>query len=93
MRWSHILRETATLASNPGADPDIRDVVYDSRHAGPGALFIAMRGGTADGNRFTRTVREQGAAAVITDSRETFAFLDSSEFPGALVEHGRRAWQ
>ena len=91
MRWSHILRETATLASNPGADPDIRDVVYDSRHAGPGALFIAMRGGTADGNRFTRAVREQGAAAVITDSRETFAFLDSSEFPVALVEHGRRA--
>ena len=91
MRWSHILREVPVLASNNGADPAIRDVVYDSRQAGPGALFVAMRGGTADGNRFVRQVREQGAAAVLTDSRETFAFLDSSEFPVALVQHGRRA--
>ncbi|WP_419803793.1 UDP-N-acetylmuramoyl-L-alanyl-D-glutamate--2,6-diaminopimelate ligase [Terriglobus sp.] len=91
MRWSHILRETATLAANPGGDPDIRDIAYDSRQAGPGALFVAMHGGTADGNRFVREVREQGAAAVLTDSRETFALLDSSGFPVALVEHGRRA--
>ena len=91
MRSSHILRETATLAANPGSDPVLSDVVYDSRQAGPGTLFVAMRGGTADGNRFIRQVREQGTAAVLTDSRETFAFLDSSEFPVALVEHGRRA--
>ncbi|GAA3761250.1 UDP-N-acetylmuramoyl-L-alanyl-D-glutamate--2,6-diaminopimelate ligase [Terriglobus aquaticus] len=91
MLWSHILRETTALASNPGSDPNITDVVYDSRQAGAGSLFVAMRGGTADGNRYIRQVRQQGAAAVITDSRETFAFLDSSESPVALVEHGRRA--
>ena len=91
MRWSHILRETATLATNPGADPDLRDVFYDSRQTGPGALFVAMRGGTADGNRFIRQVREQGAVAVLTDSRETFSSLNRDDFPVALVDHGRRA--
>ena len=91
MRWSDILRETATLASNIGTDPDIQDVVYDSREVRPGALFVAMHGGSADGNRFVRQARGAGAATVITDSRETFTFLDSSEFPVALVEHGRRA--
>lgn len=91
MRWSFLLGNIEVLASNTSVDPEIGDVVYDSRNVAPGALFVAMQGGTVDGNRFVRQARDGGTAAVLTDSRETFAFLDSAEFPVALVPHGRRA--
>ena len=31
---------------------DVRGVQYDSRRVRPGDIFVAMRGGSADGNRF-----------------------------------------
>jgi len=95
MRWQALLAETAHLAANHSADPEITEVVYDSRQVRPAAipstLFVAMQGGSADGNRFLRQAIDAGAAAILTDSRESFAFLDSKDLPVALVEHGRRA--
>ena len=43
----------------------IADVTADSRAAGPGALFVAVAGGRADGHRYIRHAVAQGAAAVI----------------------------
>lgn len=71
----------------------LRGVQYDSRQVGPGDVFVAMRGGVADGNRFIDTALGQGAVAVVTDSAEDFARL-GREHPGvgaALVVRGRRA--
>ena len=45
---------------------------YDSRRVGAGDVFVAMRGGTTDGNRYIDAAVAQGAAAVVTDSREAF---------------------
>ena len=66
---------------------------YDSRRVTPGDVFVAMRGGVADGNRFVSNALASGAAAIITDSCEVFNRLriGHQDLGLALVEHGRRA--
>ena len=66
----------------------VAGVEYDSRRVRPGALFVAMKGETSDGNRFIDRAITAGAVAVVTDSaaetpRPTVAW--------AQVAHGRRA--
>jgi UDP-N-acetylmuramoyl-L-alanyl-D-glutamate--2,6-diaminopimelate ligase len=45
-------------------DAEVSAVVYDSRKAGPGALFVAVPGLKADGHDFLRAALKAGAAAV-----------------------------
>jgi UDP-N-acetylmuramoyl-L-alanyl-D-glutamate--2,6-diaminopimelate ligase len=92
MKWADALREVAVVEWS-GATVDIAAVEYDSRRVGAGAAFVAMHGGTTDGNRYIDTAIAQGATAVATDSHEAYAKL-RREHPGiaaARVEHGRRA--
>jgi len=72
---------------------EVAGVEYDSRRVGPRDVFVAMRGGTADGNRYIDAAIAQGVAAVVTDSREAYERLrrDHAAVGAALVEHGRRA--
>jgi len=74
-------------------DVDVRGVQYDSRRVMAGDVFVAMRGGTSDGNRFVEAAIAKGASAIVTDSAEVFAVLKETrpELAVALVEHGRRA--
>ncbi len=92
MRWNDINAELRSLKT-AGSDAEIRGVHYDSRRVGPGDVFVAMRGGSTDGNRFVEAALQQGASAIITDSLEVFnqLQLDQPDLPLALVEHGRRA--
>jgi UDP-N-acetylmuramoyl-L-alanyl-D-glutamate--2,6-diaminopimelate ligase len=69
---------------------DISGVQYDSRKVRPGDLFVAMRGGATDGNRFIPQAIERGAKAIVTDSPVAFANRPKGT-PFYLVEHGRRA--
>jgi UDP-N-acetylmuramoyl-L-alanyl-D-glutamate--2,6-diaminopimelate ligase len=81
-----------SVLGRSGAAAEICGVAYDSRAVGAGMLFVAMRGGSTDGNRFVARALEQGAAAVVTDSAEVFAGLaDHEGVAAALVENGRRA--
>jgi UDP-N-acetylmuramoyl-L-alanyl-D-glutamate--2,6-diaminopimelate ligase len=81
------------LRERAGANPRVSDVVYDSRKVTAGALFVAMHGGTTDGNRFVENALQQGAVALVTDSAPTWQKIraDHPDFAVALVEHGRRA--
>lgn len=92
MQWSEILSEVAVQAC--GGDPaDVTGVAYDSRRIRHGDLFVAMRGGSVDGNRFIDAAIAQGAAAVLTDSHEAYEKLrrEHADVAAGLVEHGRRA--
>ncbi len=93
MRWSDITAELHSVKSAGCADIDVRGVQYDSRRIGPGDVFVAMRGGSTDGNRFVDAALQQSAAAIVTDTSEVFDRLQASrpELPIALVERGRRA--
>lgn len=63
----------------------ISDICSDSRQATKGSLFIALKGGNADGNDFLRQARENGACAVVTEI-ETKA-----DIPVIVVDDARRA--
>ena len=92
MNWNKACAELATLAS-ANAAVDVTGVEYDSRRVKPGDVFVAMRGGSADGNRYIDTALKQGAVAIVTDSREAFDGLRRKHpaAGAALVEYGRRA--
>jgi len=72
---------------------EVRGVQYDSRRVGAGDVFVAMQGGTTNGNKFVDAALKNGAVAVVTDSAEVFGRLrnERPELAIALVEHGRRA--
>lgn len=92
MDWNDVLHEVVTQECAK-APIEVTGVQYDSRRMRQGELFVAMRGGSADGNRHIDSAIAQGASAVVTDSREAYSRL-RREYPGvgsALVEHGRRA--
>ena len=93
MQWKQALAAVGTLASGGREDIDVRDVQYDSRRVHAGDVFVAMRGGSADGNQFVQSALRQGAAALLTDSAEVFQKVHATqpELAIALVESGRRA--
>src|ERR1700759_4727970 len=93
MRWSDAVANMTSLDVSGSETVDVRGVHYDSRRVSPGDVFVAMRGGTTDGNRFVDAALKNGASAIVSDSPEIFARLQA-EHPGfalALVSHGRRA--
>lgn len=94
MRWIDMMADILAAEQAAGAPGlDVSGVQYDSRRVTPEDVFVAMRGGVADGNRFVDKALASGAAAIITDLREIFDRLRTShpELGLALVEHGRRA--
>ncbi len=81
------LIDGAEILSSSG-NAGIHGLDYDSRRIEPGFCFVAMRGGTTDGNRFIDAAIERGAVAVVSDSateppRKNLAW--------AVAAHGRRA--
>jgi UDP-N-acetylmuramoyl-tripeptide--D-alanyl-D-alanine ligase len=51
-----------------GCDEGFSSVCVDSRKAGPGSLFIALRGGSDDGHRFVEAAFDGGAAGAMVDA-------------------------
>jgi UDP-N-acetylmuramoyl-L-alanyl-D-glutamate--2,6-diaminopimelate ligase len=93
MQWSEVVAAVRVVETAGRRDVEVRGVQYDSRRVSAGDVFVAMRGGTTDGNRFIDAAIRKGATAIVTDSLEVFVDLraQQSELALALVEHGRRA--
>ena len=68
------------LASAVGGELDgdagarVSDVTHDSRQAGAGWVFVAVRGEKSDGNRFAKDVDEKGAAGVVSEQERPADF-------------------
>jgi UDP-N-acetylmuramoyl-L-alanyl-D-glutamate--2,6-diaminopimelate ligase len=93
MRWSEVIAAMQAVHTSGRGDVDVHGVQYDSRRVSAGDVFVAMRGGTTDGNTYIDVALQKGASAVVTDSLEVFVDLrlQQPELALALVEHGRRA--
>jgi UDP-N-acetylmuramoyl-L-alanyl-D-glutamate--2,6-diaminopimelate ligase len=93
MNWNELIAEVSAVGSGGGADGPVTGVEYDSRRVQPGSVFVAMKGGSTDGNRYVEKAIAAGALGVITDSPEKFDHLLVFEagLPVLEVEHGRRA--
>ena len=76
-----------------GPDAAISGIEYDSRQVKSGTLFVAMKGGATDGNRFTEQAIAKGAAAIATDTAAIYEALQDAHPQLAVmqVEQGRRA--
>jgi UDP-N-acetylmuramoyl-L-alanyl-D-glutamate--2,6-diaminopimelate ligase len=48
-------------------ETNVTAVTYDSRQAGPGSVFVALRGANADGASFARDALNRGAVAVVSE--------------------------
>ena len=81
------LLDGAEILSQSGK-AEVSAVEYDSRRVTPGALFVAMRGDSTDGNRYIDAAIKQGAVAVVTDSS---AETPRPSVAWAVCTHGRRA--
>ncbi len=46
-------------------NPDINDVIYDSRKVTQGDVFVCLKGYTSDGHKYAKSAVEKGAAALV----------------------------
>ena len=79
-------------------DVETEDVIYDSRKAAPGKVFVAMKGIRADGHSFIPQVLKVGVTVLVTE-RPVEEELKASGLSGeelnkitvVMVEEGRHA--
>ena len=69
-------------------ETDISDIVYDSRHAGPGMLFVAIAGTVTDGHKYISEVISKGVSAVVVE-KETE--VENPDITMIKVADGRAA--
>jgi UDP-N-acetylmuramoyl-L-alanyl-D-glutamate--2,6-diaminopimelate ligase len=86
-----VLRELLAALPRAGVrpghhDPAILEIVFDSRRAGHGSLFVAYRGVEVDGHDYAAAAVARGAVAVVVE-RE----LPDLDVPQVLVPDGREA--
>jgi len=93
MNWKELVDEVTAVGVGGDSDQPVTGVEYDSRKVRPGAVFVAMKGGSTDGNRFVDKAIRAGALGIITDSAPAFDHLlvFQAGLPVLEVEHGRRA--
>lgn len=67
MKLSALLERIEYTCCQGSTDQEIRTVVYDSRKAEEGSLFICIRGAVADGHKFIPDVLEKGVKAIVAE--------------------------
>jgi UDP-N-acetylmuramoyl-L-alanyl-D-glutamate--2,6-diaminopimelate ligase len=67
MKLQELLAGAGAQGPLVNAEVQISSVVYDSRQAKAGSLFVAIHGEKTDGNRFIEAAVERGAAAVVSE--------------------------
>jgi len=65
VKLSELAAQVPGTEVESGADVDVREVVQDSRRAGPGCLFVAVRGQRVDGHDFAWQAARQGSAVAL----------------------------
>ncbi|MDR3452964.1 MAG: UDP-N-acetylmuramoyl-L-alanyl-D-glutamate--2,6-diaminopimelate ligase [Rhodoferax sp.] len=93
MKWNELIAEITAVGAEGTSDAPITGIEYDSRRVRPGSVFVAMKGGTTDGNRYVEKALAAGALGIVTDSAPAFDHLVvyNAGTPVVEVEHGRRA--
>ena len=93
MLWPDLIAEITAVGTSGTSTEPIAGIEYDSRRVRPGSVFVAMKGGSTDGNRYTDKAIAAGAIGIITDSSHSFDHLVvyKPDIAVVEVEHGRRA--
>ncbi|MGD0901988.1 MAG: UDP-N-acetylmuramoyl-L-alanyl-D-glutamate--2,6-diaminopimelate ligase [Terracidiphilus sp.] len=93
MNWQELAAEVTAVGAGGDSVQPVTGVEYDSRRVRPGSVFVAMKGGSTDGNRYVEKAIAAGALGIITDSAQKFDHLLVFQpgLPVLEVENGRRA--
>ena len=93
MNWPDLIAEITVVGSSGSSAQTVTGIEYDSRRVRPGCIFVAMKGGSTDGNRYINKAIDAGAIGIITDSAHSYDHLVvyKPDIAVAEVEHGRRA--
>ncbi|HLL96436.1 MAG TPA: Mur ligase domain-containing protein, partial [Spirosoma sp.] len=67
MQLKDLLYRIPLLATAGSMNTDITSLTMDSRKAGPGSLFVAVRGTITDGHNYIQMAIQQGAVAVLCE--------------------------
>ena len=86
MKLKELLTGTDIIDSNADMELDISSVCYDSRSAGPGSLFVAIRGFKTDGHKYISSARGLGAAAAVVEEAP-----QGVDIPYIVVKDSRKA--
>jgi UDP-N-acetylmuramoyl-L-alanyl-D-glutamate--2,6-diaminopimelate ligase len=68
-KFSALLPGLTVTEMNIGSDPLISGIVYDSRQAKAGSLFVALSGEHTDGHLYIRDAVRRGARAVVCENK------------------------
>lgn len=68
MLLSEILKAIDVISISGDSAIDIESITYDSRQAGPGCLFVAIKGFQTDGHRYLDGAITAGSPAVVMES-------------------------
>jgi len=68
MTLNELLNGLETVEVTGDISCEITGIVYDSRRAAPGALFVALPGEKADGATYVEEAIQRGAAAVVSQT-------------------------
>lgn len=85
MKLKQLLAGVEILSFDADMETEIRGVCYDSRRAGPGDLFVAVRGFETDGHGFISKAYQAGAAAAVCET------APEGEMPYILTPSSRKA--
>jgi UDP-N-acetylmuramoyl-L-alanyl-D-glutamate--2,6-diaminopimelate ligase len=90
MRLKDVLAQTgAEVPLAADADGEVASVVYDSRQAAPGSLFVAIRGFKSDGNQFVDDAIRRGTRVVVSETPRPAA--GAAEVAWVRVPDARKA--
>lgn len=67
MKLNELLKKIQPVCITGNTDVEIKDICIDSRQAGEGSLFMAMRGTQTDGHAYIPAAVGQGAVAVLCE--------------------------
>ena len=80
MKLQEILQNLSYSSTGNGLNSDISDIVYDSRKAEVGTVFVCMTGAETDGHKYARSAYDKGCRAfVIEKGCEAAANLPTAE--------------
>lgn len=67
MTLSEILKNIDGKVIKGSTDTNISDIVFDSRKASNGCMFVCLRGSSFDGHKFINDAIEKGAIAILSE--------------------------
>ena len=85
MRLSALLERIEYTCCQGDTEQDITSVVYDSRKAGEGSLFICIRGAVADGHKFIPDVLAKGVKALVVEEDVTVIRVEDTRYAMAFI--------